>query len=310
MNDDKYLKILEKASARKHLKRTPVEMRQDFESLAYMFPIEPDMICQSVRFNGLAAEWIAPPGCSARGVVLYMHGGGYMIGSIRTHRAMAGRIARAAGKRCLLIAYRLAPENPFPAALEDAVQTYQTLTLERAPSSEIAFAGDSAGGGLAVAALAALRDRGIPLPAGAALLSPWTDLTGSSPSIKAHADRDPFVEPGHLHMMADAYLKQTDPRNPYASPLYADLSGLPPLFIQVGTSECLLDDALRLAQKAKAAGISVELEKWKDKVHMWQYFAPIYAPGQAALESAGAFIRRLLGSRNDEWHGDTRRQTS
>jgi acetyl esterase/lipase len=224
--------------------------------------------------------------------MLYLHGGGYVIGSLTTHRGLAGRLSQAAKARVLLIDYRLAPEHPFPAAVEDATAAYRWLLAHGCTPARLAIAGDSAGGGLTVATLVALRDAGQPLPAAGVCLSPWTDLEGLGESVTSKASADPIVQKEMLLRLASCYLGDADPRTPLAAPLYADLRGLPPLLVQVGTAEILLDDALRLAERAKAAGVAVTLEAWDDMIHVWQLFAPLLPEGQQAIARIGEFVQQ------------------
>jgi acetyl esterase/lipase len=227
--------------------------------------------------------------------MLYLHGGGYVIGSITTHRELAGRLSRAAAARVLIIDYRLAPEHPYPAAVEDATTAYRWLLQNGAMPARTVIAGDSAGGGLTVATLLALRDAGEPLPAAGVCLSPWTDMEGIGESMRTKAGVDPIVQRAGLLHFADLYLHGADPRSPLAAPLYANLQGLPPLLIQVGTRETLLDDATRLATRAQAEGVEVTLEPWEDMIHVWQLFAPLLPEGQQAIERIGEYVRQHAG---------------
>ncbi|HVN63094.1 MAG TPA: alpha/beta hydrolase, partial [Candidatus Binataceae bacterium] len=208
-----------------------------------------------------------------------------------THRALAGRISRASAARVLLIDYRLAPENPFPAAVEDAVAGYKWLLAQGQKPARLAIAGDSAGGGLTVAALVAIRDAKLPLPAAGVCLSPWVDLEGVGETMTSNDATDPMVHKEPLVDMAKLYLGGKDPRTPLAAPLYADLAGLPPMLIQVGGAETLLDDSRRIAERARKAGVNVTLEPWDDMIHVWQMFAPILDEGQKAIERIGEFVR-------------------
>jgi len=271
------------------------EARSFFEETAAMFPVADDIRCEPVQVNGLPAEWIAAPNASKERVLLYLHGGGYAIGSINTHRDLASRLSRATGVRCLLIGYRLAPEHPHPAAVEDSVAAYRWLLARGTRPEKIVIGGDSAGGGLTVATLVALRDAGEPLPAAAVCLSPWVDLEGTGESMTTKADIDPMVQSEGIQTMAKAYLGDKDPRTPLASPLYADLRGLPPMLIHVGTAEVLLDDSTRLAERARAAGVDVSLEPWEDMIHVWHYFASMLPEGRQAIERIGEFVRRHTG---------------
>ncbi len=267
------------------------ETRAGFEQLAALFPIDADVKCEPVNAGGVKAEWVTAPGADAGRAILYLHGGGYVIGSINTHRSLASRISRAAKARALVIDYRLAPEHPFPAAVEDSVAAYRWMLSTGLNASRIAVAGDSAGGGLTVAALVAIRDAKLALPAAGACLSPWVDLEGLGDSMKSRAAVDPMVQKDGLVQMAAAYLAGKDPRSPLAAPLYADLAGLRPLLIQVGTAETLFDDSTRLAERARKAGVKVTLEPWENMIHVFQVFAPMLEEGQQAIEKIGEFIR-------------------
>jgi monoterpene epsilon-lactone hydrolase len=239
--------------AMKSLMKSPAptlpEMRAAFEQNA--MPAQPDVTSERVKANGVDAEWIAALGAAADRAVLYLHGGGYVLGSITTHRDLIGRISRAAQARVLALNYRLGPEHPFPAAVDDAVAGYRYLLENKFKPARIVVAGDSAGGGLTVAALVAIRDAGLQLPAAGVCMSPWVDLEGKGESMTTRAKADPVVQREGLIGMAQAYLGGKDPRTPLASPLHADLKGLPPLLIQVGDAETLLDDSTRLAEKAR-----------------------------------------------------------
>jgi acetyl esterase/lipase len=267
-----------------------VAARANLEMLTAAAPVPEDIVCERVHAGGVPAEWVTAPGAGSR-VVLYLHGGGYVVGSVNTHRDLAGRLSRAAGARVLVLDYRLAPEHPFPAAVDDALAAYRWLLSDGRVPTDVAIGGDSAGGGLTLATLVALRDAGLPLPAAGVCLSPWTDLAGTGESLRTKAAVDPMVQWSRLAQMADAYLAGQDARTPLASPLYADLRDLPPLLIQVGTAETLLDDATRIAERAQAAGVDVTLEPWDDMIHVFQAFAGLLPEGQQAVERIGAFIR-------------------
>jgi monoterpene epsilon-lactone hydrolase len=271
---------------------TAAEMRAGIEVIASVFPLAADVTCEAVTAGGVPAEWVVAPGAVAGRVILYLHGGGYVIGSISTHRELASRLSRAAVARALVIDYRLAPEHPHPAAVEDATAAYRWLLSTGTDPSRIVIAGDSAGGGLTVATLVAVRDAGLPLPAAGVCLSPWVDLEGIGESMTTKAVVDPMVQGDDLRMMAAMYLAGQDPRTPLAAPLYANLAGLPPLLIQVGTAETLLDDSTRLAERARKAGVAVTLEPWEDMVHVWQIFATMLPEGRAAIERIGEFVKR------------------
>lgn len=273
---------------------TPELLRERFERLGEMLPAPEAAEVSRLDAGGVPAELVAAPGADA-GDILYLHGGGYVIGSPATHRNLAYNLSQDSGCRVTVLDYRLAPEHPFPAAVEDAVTGYRWLLETGSRPERIAVAGDSAGGGLTVAALVAIRDEGLPMPAGAVSISPWIDLEALGDSVESKAALDPMVQKDRLLELARLYLAGADPRNPLAAPLYADLAGLPPLLVQVGTSEILLDDAVRLAERARAAGVETELEVAEDMIHVWHLFAPMLSEGREAVGRAAAFVRRQLG---------------
>jgi monoterpene epsilon-lactone hydrolase len=271
------------------------DQRAAFDALASQFPLAEDVRRDPVDAAGVPAEWITTPEALHERGIYYLHGGGYTLGSINTHREIISRLSRAARARALAIDYRLAPEHPFPAAVEDSTAAYRWLLAIGVDPARLVIAGDSAGGGLTVATLVALRDAGDPLPAAAVCLSPWVDLEGLGESMTTRAEVDPMVQREELLQHVKAYLGDAHPRTPLAAPLYADLRGLPPLLIQVGTAETLLDDSTRLAERAKAAGVDVVLEPWDDMIHVWQFCAAILPEGQQAIDRIGEFIRKHTG---------------
>jgi acetyl esterase/lipase len=244
------------------------------------------------ELGGRPAEWLTPEGVGRDAAVLYLHGGGYCSGSLNSHRDLAARIGIASGCAVVTLGYRLGPEDPFPAAVDDAIAAYRQLVADGIPPEQLVVAGDSAGGGLTMALLLALRAEGIPRPAAAVCLSPWVDLTQSAPSYQGLADRDPMVSKEDLDGLADAYLAGTDPRTELASPLLAaDLSGLPPLLIEVGADEVLLDDATRLAERAAAAGNDVTLTVWPEMIHVFQAFPGVILPEtDLSVAAIGKFV--------------------
>jgi acetyl esterase/lipase len=270
------------------------EMRATMDAATGVMPVPEDIRFEPVDAAGVAAEWTIAPGAVSDGAIVYFHGGGYVSGSIRTHRLLVADVARAAGMPVLSVDYRLGPEHPFPAAVDDAVAAYGFVRERGIPASRIAFGGDSAGGGLTVATLLALRDRGAALPAAGICISPWLDLSLSGQSMDTREAADPMLNRTRLGMMARGYLAGTDPRTPLASPLFADLTGLPRLLVQVGTAEVLLDDATRFAARARQAGMDIELEVWDDMIHDWHAFALVLPEGRQALERIGAFVRDAL----------------
>jgi monoterpene epsilon-lactone hydrolase len=266
------------------------EQRAAMEGSAGMFPAGADMLTSEIDAGGVPADWITVDESEADRVVLYFHGGGYVMGSRNTHRGLAGRIARAAVARVLLPEYRLAPEHPFPAAIEDATACWRWLVSEGYAPDHMAIAGDSAGGGLALATLLALKAAGDPLPACAVGLSPWTDLEGEGPTAEPGAVDDPMLTAEGLRSSGRQYAA-ADLRNPLAAPLHGELEDLPPLLLQVGTREVLLSDSTRFAEKARAAGVEVTLEIEDGLIHVWHMF-PDVPEAQSAIERIGAFIGR------------------
>jgi len=288
---------------RAHLAKLPpsdsltiAERRAQYERAEKVFPTSPEVKVERVTAPAAPAEWLRPPSAAPGRVVLYLHGGGYVIGSPRSHRHLAAAIATAARSSALLLEYRCAPEAPFPAALDDAVAAYRWLLDQGVSAGGIAIAGDSAGGGLTVATLLALRDAGLPLPVAGVCISPWVDLTCGGASYVTKAAADPIVKRAGVDEMAHAYLGAADRRTPLASPLFADLHGLPPLLIQVGSEEVLLDDSVQLAERARAAGVDTTLEVWDQMIHVWHWFLPLLDEAAEAIAAVGRFTRaRMTG---------------
>ncbi|WGJ13082.1 alpha/beta hydrolase [Methylocapsa sp. D3K7] len=270
------------------------ERRERLDSIGSVHPIASDISIEAGHAGAVPIEWSLAPGSDPSRVLLYFHGGGYISGSIVSHRGMVVEAGRAAGVRTLAVGYRLAPEHPFPAALEDARAAYDFLLAQGIAPHHIAFAGDSAGGGLSLALLTTLRDAGQQLPGCAWLVSPWVDLEMRGESLKTKADADPLIQKPYLEELAAAYLGGTDPANPLVSPLRADLSGLPPLLVQVGSAETLLDDAVRISSRAGSADVQVTLEIWPHMIHAWHLWAAELEEGRLALDSAGRFIKARL----------------
>ena len=246
---------------------------------------------EPVEANGVPAEWVIPDAVGDGRVLLYLHGGAYQIGSPATLRHMIAQLCRVAGARALSVDYRLAPEHPFPAAVDDAVAAYRWLLAAGTDPATIAIAGDSAGGGLALGTLVALRDAGDPMPAAAVLLSPWTDLALTGESLRTREAADLMLKPGSMHETAAIYLSGEDPRHPYASPLYADLRGLPPLLIHVGDAEIILDDSTRVAARAREAGVDVTLEIWDEMPHVFHAWAGLLPESDQAIERIGEWLQ-------------------
>ena len=267
------------------------DSRERFEKLARVVGGDTAASVRRVDADGIPADLVSGGGASSGRAILYLHGGGYVIGSSATHAELARRLSVAAEADVLVIDYRLAPENPFPAPVEDAVTAYKWLIGQGCDPGGVAIAGDSAGGGLTVATLVSLRDQDLPLPACGVCISPWVDMEGLGESMNSRASLDPMVQREGLVGMAETYLGGADPRTPLAAPLYADLRGLPPLLIQVGTDETLYDDSTRLAERAEAAGVETCFESWEKMIHVWHLFAPMLDEGQRAIERIGEFVR-------------------
>jgi acetyl esterase/lipase len=253
-----------------------------------------------VDAGGVAADWIVTPKSRDDRFVLFLHGGGYRTGSPATYRHFTWRIASAVGARVLAINYRLAPEHPFPAALDDAMSSYRWLLASGADPRRVAVIGDSAGGGLALALALKLRDEGIPLPAAVVALSPWTDLALTGASLRRNARADPMLSAYDIPRFAEDYLRGADPRHPYASPLYGDLTGLPPTLLHVGSDEILRDDAVRMARRLRRANCRVELEIWPRMPHVWHAMAPFLPEARSAIARIGAFVTEA-----GRQHGDS-----
>ncbi|HEX4616387.1 MAG TPA: alpha/beta hydrolase [Stellaceae bacterium] len=250
-----------------------------------------------VDADGVRADLIATPSSERERHVLFLHGGAFIIGSPNLYRHLTWRIASAARARLLAVDYRLAPEHPFPAALEDAFTAYNWLITRGADPSRIAVMGDSAGGGLVFSLMLRLRDEGYPLPGAAVALSPWTDLALTGASLRVNAIYDPMLSADDPPLFVNDYLAGADPRTPYVSPLYGDPAGLPPTIIQVGSDEVLRDDAVRMADRMRAAGCQVELEIWPRMPHVWHVFVPLIPEARRAIERVGAFVREKTGAR-------------
>ncbi len=270
------------------------ELRLKLDGVENVARMPKGVTVESTRIGGRPAEWLRPEAAKDGRTLLYLHGGGYCIGSCRSHRALAARIAMAARSAALLLEYRLGPEHPFPAGLEDAVAAMDWLAERGVDPGATGLVGDSGGGGLVLSTAVSLRDAGKPLPAALACLSPWADLTNSGESFIARRYRDPLLNAEALVTCAAAYIGGADARDPLVSPLFADLSGLPPLLIQAGERELLLSDAVRLADAARAAGVQVGLEVWKDMGHDWHVGAGYFPEAQRAIERVGAFLDERL----------------
>jgi epsilon-lactone hydrolase len=276
--------------------RSVAKQRADIEGMCrYFKPIGP-IRCEPVTAGGVLAEWVVPEGARPSRAILFIHGGSFVAGSIASHRTFAGNVAVASKARALLIDYRLAPEHPFPAGLEDTVAAYEWLLGQGLAPDQIVVAGDSAGGNLSLALLLHLRDRQQPMPAGAVCLCPAPDLSFSGESMVTNLKNDIMLNLSEERSYVEAYLHGADPRAPLASPIYGDLRGLPPLLMQVGSHELLLSDVQRFADKARAAGVGVTLEVWPEMQHDWQIAAKLLPEGRQAIAHVGDFVERALSA--------------
>lgn len=271
------------------------ELRGAFDALAGVPSVVSDVAIRPVDAAGVPAEWIEPEGCDSSRVIFYLHGGGYVAGNPVMYRNLVTELCRACGYRALTVDYRLAPEHPFPAALEDAQRSYAWLLAQGIASDRIVVIGDSAGGGLALSTLVSLRDGNQPLPAAAVLLSPWTDLTLQGKSHVTKAQDDPVITRKFLDQCRQHYLgtKASD-TDALVSPLWADLRGMPPLLVLVGTAEALLDDSRALVHKAREAGVSAESIEGEGMVHTWPFFVTSFPEAGQAVRRIGAYIRASI----------------
>lgn len=268
--------------------------RKGMEKFGKMPKVPKGVSFETVDCNGVPSEWAIPNNIKTKGVVFYLHGGAYAMGSIATHRSLIANIALASKTKCLAIDYRLAPENPFPCAIDDSVNAYNWLLKQGIDPKKIVFAGDSAGGGLAVATMIRLKEENIPLPGAAVCLSPWLDLEGTGAQAEMLMKKDPMIDVAAMRVFARHYVTEEQLKHPLASPLHADLKGLPPMYIQVSLAEVLLDDTLRFEKKAKAAGVTVEVEIWKNTVHVWQIFGSMLPEAMKAIKKIGIYIENKV----------------
>jgi acetyl esterase/lipase len=273
------------------------ERRERINEVGSTWPVAADITCTPAEFGGVKGEWTSAPDSDPSRVLLFFHGGGFCSGSVTSHRRLASEAGRAAGARCLAIDYRLAPEHPFPAALEDALRAWLALKRSGIEARHIAVAGDSAGGALTVALANELREAGEQSPGCLWLISPWTDLTLSGATLASKNADDPLIHKPYLEELASAYVAgRIERRDPRVSVLFADLSNLPPILIQVGSDETLLADATRFAEAAGAANVAVTLEIWPRMIHAWPVWNGGLAEGREAIARAGTFIRGHLAS--------------
>lgn len=270
------------------------QRRAAYDAQGDIFPLAADVRVEPVATRGVPAEWTSTPAANADDVILYLHGGGYAWGSLKSHRHLTSELGRAAAMRTLALDYRLAPEFPFPQALEDAVSGYRFLLDSSFHPPRIAVAGDSAGAGLTVALLVRLKELGMPQPACALLFSPWADMTATADSYTRNAKRDPVLNREIMQLLAAQYLGTRPRKTPLASPVFADLSAIAPLTIFVGATEALLDDALALARAAALADVSVRLEIWPKMFHIWPTYHQVLEQGRQGVARAGRLLREAV----------------
>ncbi|HEY3797610.1 MAG TPA: alpha/beta hydrolase [Caulobacteraceae bacterium] len=266
------------------------ERRIGFDAAGAAAPVPDGVTVTSLSLGGVPAEQITPAGADATRSIFYLHGGGYCLGGLTSHRTLVARMALTAGATAFAVDYRLAPEHPFPAAIDDAVAAWRGFVAMGRDPARTVIAGDSAGGGLSVACAVAARDAGLPLPGGLHLISPWANLQNASPAYQAKAATDFLATQPVLDGFKAAYLGRGDPKTPLASPVFADLAGLPPMLIQVGSEEMLMSDSTQLAEAAGLARVDVTLRIWPDMIHIWPFFAQLSA-GAAAISESSAWIK-------------------
>lgn len=272
-------------------KTEPNTIRVGFERVANLTKFPRFVTKEDIKYTGLEAAWFIPDGYGKTKTILYLHGGGYVMGSYNTHRALIGRIARATGCKTLAVNYRKAPENPYPAAVQDVLKVYKQMLADG--YENIFIMGDSAGGGLALALLQLIRKHRLAKAAGLVLLSPWTDLTLSGDSVHGKKDIDPMVSPDLLEIFSKRYVGDADRKDPLISPYYADVKGFPPTLIQVGGNETLFDDATRMAQKLNKAGVNVKFDIFENMMHVWHFFGGIMPEANKAIDEIGEFVKGI-----------------
>ena len=293
----RYLLVRKGMEKQKADPSTSIEaMRRHMARLARLFPAPDGTSHEETTISGVYCEWVSTESSRPKDegpLILYLHGGGYVAGNPASHRHMVSRLCTAAQGQALVVDYPLAPENPFPAQIEASLKVYEHLVQNSDPA-KLVIVGDSAGGGLAIATLVAARDKGRPMPASAVTMSGWFDCSASQKSITERAKQDPILWPETIYRLSNYYLGDQDKTQPLASPLFAELKGLPPLLVQVGTDEILFDESIALAEKAKAQGVTVHLDIGENLFHVWQFMARVLPEGAEALERAGTYISESI----------------
>lgn len=278
----------------------PIANRRELlNQVGERFPLPRNLICRKASVGAVPCEWLTFPDAPADKLLFYIHGGGYVSGSPRSHRHLVASLAKQSNISALLIDYRLAPEHPFPAGLTDVLIAYKALLAEGFSAENIIIAGDSAGGGMSLSLLISLRSENIPLPKAAILLSPWTDLTVSGASIENRQHSDPYLRRDAIDLFVKHYCQEASPGHPLISPLFADLQGLPPLFIQAGNDEILLDDSVRLAENARLAGVDVDITVWPHMWHVWQFFIHLLPESRRANRDIVNFIKNTFNQETE-----------
>lgn len=296
MSDSELAAIEDQLRSAPDFSQMPIdEMRKTIDTMAAAVPSDPSIAYEQIKLGHVAVEVGVAPGSRTDQSLLYFHGGG-PTGTVQSYRGLVGRIGRATGIRTLAVDFRLPPEHPFPTSSDDALAAYRALIAGGVDPATVVFCGDSAGGGLALVTLARLREADLPAPCAAAVMGPWTDLSSSGQSMIDMRDKDVLLSADVCNRMAALCLGGTDPRHPYASALFAELTGLPPLLIQVGTREVLLDDSIRLARKAAAAEVRVVLEIWPKMPHVWHQFASSLGEARAAINRIGSYLKEQLAA--------------
>ena len=295
MSKEQLTKLVEPMRANPYRDDMSIEsLREASERGGAAMPLPEGVRVESVSANGVPCEWINAPGVDSSRVFLFLHGGGYYRGSVAASRATAARFSQACGVNCLSVDYRLSPEHPYPAAVDDALSAFEWLAAKGFGSERVAVGGISAGGGLTLALLLRLKSLGRAQPSCAVPLSAWVDLTQSGETFESRAHLDPSISKAYLDRMAKLYARDHDAKTPEVSPLFGDLEGLPPMLLQVGTAEVLLDDSRAFAARAEAAGVAVELEVWDDMIHGWHGYAHALDEAQESIDRIGQFVNEKM----------------